>query len=68
MLDLSKYSNQPEFQKALKEMFSSLDERVLSNPEYRSILEKLIEPDRVITFDVHWCDDNNIEQLELNAK
>ena len=63
MLDLSKYSNQPEFQKALKEMFSSLDERVLSNPEYRSILEKLIEPDRVITFDVHWCDDNNIEHI-----
>ncbi|MBO4666987.1 MAG: NADP-specific glutamate dehydrogenase [Bacilli bacterium] len=63
MLDLSKYSNQPEFQKALKEMFSSLDERVLSNPEYRSILEKLIEPDRVITFDVHWCDDNNVEHI-----
>ena len=27
--DLSKFNNEPEFQKALKEMFSSLDESIL---------------------------------------
>ena len=61
MLDLSKYQDQPEFYKALTEMFSSLDERVLS--KYESILDRIIEPDRVITFDVHWNDDNGVEHI-----
>ena len=61
MLDLSKYSNEPEFQKALKEMFSSLDQRVLT--QYDSLLEKIVEPDRVLTFDIHWLDDNGKEHV-----
>ena len=61
MLDLSKYANEPEFQNALKEMFSSLDERVLS--QYDSLLETIVEPDRVLTFDVHWLDDNGVEHI-----
>ena len=56
-MNLEKYSNQPEFQTALKEMFSSLDASVLNNPRYASILEKIVEPDRIITFDVNWVDD-----------
>ena len=63
MLDLSKYINEPEFYTALKEMFSSLDERVISNPKYETILNKIIEPDRIITFDVEWLDDNNVEHI-----
>ena len=61
MINLDKYQNEPEFQTALKEMFSSLDESVLNNPRYQNILDKIIEPDKVITFDVKWLDDNNIE-------
>ena len=61
MLDLSKYSNEPEFQKALKEMFSSLDDKVLS--KYESLLERIVTPDRVITFDVKWLDDNGNEHI-----
>ena len=30
MIDLVKYNNEPEFQTALKEMFSSLDPKVLN--------------------------------------
>ena len=56
-MNLEKYSNQPEFQTALKEMFSSLDTSVLNNPRYASILDKIVEPDRIITFDVNWVDD-----------
>ena len=63
MIDLSKYSNEPEFQAALKEMFSSLDESVLNNPRYASILEKIVEPDNVITFDVEWLDDKGQKQV-----
>ena len=63
MLDLSKYIKEKEFYTALKEMFSSLDERVISNLKYETILDKIIEPDRIITFDVKWLDDNNIEHI-----
>ena len=56
-MDYSKYKDQPEFQAALKEMFSSLDDSVLNNPRYASILETIEEPDRIITFDVNWVDD-----------
>ena len=31
-MDFTKYNDQPEFQTALKEMFSSLDDSVLSCP------------------------------------
>ena len=57
-MSLDKYSNEPEFQTALKEMFSSLDSSVINNPRYKDILDKIIEPDKIITFDVNWIDDN----------
>ena len=41
MINLEKYKNEPEFQTALKEMFSSLDEKVLNNPRYHKILEDI---------------------------
>ena len=63
MLDLAKYRNEPEFQAALKEMFSSLDPSVLNNPRYAHILDKIVEPDRVITFDVKWKDDAGVEHV-----
>ena len=63
MLDLSKYQNEPEFQTALKEMFASLDESVINNPRYSSILNKIVEPDRVLSFDVEWVDDNGQKQV-----
>ena len=63
MINLEKYSNEPEFQTALREMFSSLDESVLNNPRYASILDKIVEPDRVLTFDVEWVDDKGQKQV-----
>ena len=63
MINLEKYSNEPEFKAALKEMFSSLDPSVLNNPRYAPILEKIVEPDRVIRFDVEWIDDNGQKQV-----
>ena len=62
-MNLDKYQNEPEFQTALKEMFSSLDASVINNPRYQSILDKIIEPDRIITFDVEWFDDKGQKQI-----
>ena len=63
MLDLNKYQNEPEFQTALKEMFASLDPSVINNPKYKDVLDKIVEPDRVITFDVEWVDDKGVKQV-----
>lgn len=60
VIDLEKYNNEPEFKTAVKEMLLSLDERVLNNKDYQKILEKIVEPDRVISFDVNWKDDNGV--------
>ena len=63
MINFEKYKNEPEFQTALKEMFSSLDEKVLNNPRYQKILEDIVTPDHVYTFDVEWVDDNGRKQV-----
>ena len=59
MINLEKYNNEIEFQTALKEMLSSLDKSVLN--KYESILERIVEPDRIISFDVKWIDDSGVE-------
>lgn len=62
-MDINKYKDSPEFQVAVKELFSSLDEKVLTNPRYEKILDVITEPDRVITFDVKWVDDKGNTQV-----
>ncbi len=56
---------EPEFEAAVKEMFGSLDASVLNNPKYveHDIFNKVVVPDRVITFDVKWKDDNGVEHV-----
>ena len=63
MVNLEKFNNEPEFQTALREMFSSLDASVLNNPKYAPILDKIIEPDKIITFDVEWVNDQGQKQV-----
>ena len=63
MINLDKYKNEPEFMTALKEMFSSLDASVLNNPKYASILDKIVEPDRILSFDVEWINDKGQKQV-----
>jgi len=55
-----KYANEKEFIQAVEEFFDSMDFIVDKNPkiEENSILERLIVPERVITFRVPWVDDS----------
>ena len=50
---------QPEFLQAVREFVESVMPLVLDRPSYRQarILERLTEPDRVISFRVAWADD-----------
>ena len=50
---------EPEFHQAVREVAESLEIVLDRHPEYRSakILERIIEPERVILFRVPWMDD-----------
>lgn len=53
--------SQPEFQQAVYEVLTSLVPVIERHPEYRNagVLERLVEPERMIAFRVSWVDDNN---------
>lgn len=61
----SKNPAQPEFHQAVYEVVSSLELVLEKHPEYRAtkILERIIEPERVIMFRVPWVDDNGDVQV-----
>ncbi|HTI37177.1 MAG TPA: NADP-specific glutamate dehydrogenase [Vicinamibacterales bacterium] len=50
---------EPEFHQAVQEVFESLDLVLEKRPEYRKakILERIVEPERVVMFRVPWQDD-----------
>ncbi len=49
--------NQPEFHQAVWEVLESLEPVIEQHPEYRSIVERIVEPERLIHFRVPWVDD-----------
>jgi glutamate dehydrogenase (NADP+) len=57
---------QPEFQQAVWEVIETLEPVVERNPHMRElgILERLVEPERVIQFRVPWVDDTG--QVQVN--
>lgn len=58
--------NQTIFHQAVEEVFMSLGPFLAKNPRYteQGLLERLVEPERVIMFRVPWVDDNN--QVQVN--
>src|SRR5215469_17627811 len=50
---------EPEFHQAVQEVFDSLRLALSKHPEYQSarLLERIVEPERVIMFRVPWFDD-----------
>lgn len=56
---------QPEFHQAVEEVVASLLPVVEKHPEYRKakVLERIVEPERVIMFRVPWVDDNGDVQV-----
>ncbi len=57
---------QPEFHQAVEEVAESLALVLDRHPEYKTarILERIIEPERVITFRVAWVDDQG--EIQIN--
>jgi glutamate dehydrogenase (NADP+) len=66
MADLkAKNPQEPEFHQAVQEVVESLDLVLERRPEYRSarIIERIVEPERVIMFRVPWQDDRGRVQI-----
>src|SRR5947199_3600410 len=61
----SKNPAEPEFHQAVQEVFESLRLMLQKHSEYRAarILERLVEPERVIMFRVPWFDDQGSIQV-----
>lgn len=58
-------ANESEFHQAVKEIFDSLVPVFAKHPEYmeHSILERIVEPERIIIFRVPWVDDKGKVQV-----
>jgi glutamate dehydrogenase (NADP+) len=71
----AKNPSEPEFHQAVEEVTESLTPVLDRHPEYRSakILERMVEPERVIMFRVPWMDDqgeihiNRGFRIEMNS-
>ena len=61
----SKNANEPEFIQAVEEVLSTLAPVLEANPQYEkaAILERMVEPERVVMFRVPWVDDNGVVQV-----
>jgi len=60
MIELEKKNpGQPEFLQAVKEVMESIEDVIKDNPKYQAanIIDRIVEPDRVISFKVEWLDD-----------
>ncbi|MFV8827733.1 NADP-specific glutamate dehydrogenase [Alkalihalobacterium sp. APHAB7] len=57
--------NEEEFLQAVKEVFDSLIPVLAKNPQYikQAILERIVEPERLISFRVPWVDDQGNVQV-----
>src|ERR1700676_187915 len=71
----AKNAAEPEFHQAVREVFDSLRLVLAKHPEYQSarILERIVEPERVVMFRVPWFDDlGNVQvnrgfRIEMNS-
>ena len=60
-----KNADQPEFIQTVEEVLGSLQPVIEAHPEYENyaILERLVEPERIIMFRVAWTDDEGKVQV-----
>ena len=61
----AKNPNEPEFIQAVDEVLTTLDPVLKVNPQYEAnaILERMVEPERVIIFRVPWVDDKGFVRV-----
>ena len=71
MINLVKrHPGEHEYHQAVREVLESIEEVYNENPQYSSanIVERIIEPDRVIVFKVPWADDHGSSCVNLGYR
>ncbi|MFT3993953.1 MAG: NADP-specific glutamate dehydrogenase [Dysgonomonas sp.] len=65
-----KHPGETEYLQAVKEVLVSIEEVYNQHPEFEkvSLIERLVEPDRIITFRVPWVDDKGAVQVNLGYR
>jgi glutamate dehydrogenase (NADP+) len=71
LIDLEKkHPGEVEYLQAVREVLESIEEAYNQNPQFEtaSIIERLVEPDRILTFKVPWVDDHGKVQVNLGYR
>jgi hypothetical protein len=65
-----KHPGEVEYLQAVREVLESIEEVYNENPQFESanIIERIIEPDRSITFKVPWVDDEGNVKVNLGYR
>jgi glutamate dehydrogenase (NADP+) len=65
-----KHPGEVEYLQAVREVLESIEEVYNENPQFESanIIERIIEPDRAITFKVPWVDDEGNVKVNLGYR
>jgi len=65
-----KHPGEAEYLQAVREVVKSIEEVYNDNPQFETanIIERLIEPDRIITFKVPWTDDEGNVKVNLGYR
>ena len=65
-----KHPGESEYLQAVREVLESIEEVYNDHPEFEKakIVERMVEPDRIITFRVTWVDDNGEIQTNLGYR
>jgi len=66
----AKHPGEIEYLQAVREVLESIEEVYNANPQFESagIVERLIEPDRILSFKVPWVDDNGKVHVNLGYR
>jgi glutamate dehydrogenase (NADP+) len=71
MNDLEKkHPGENEYLQAVREVLESIEEIYNENPQFESanIIDRIVEPDRILTFKVCWVDDSGKVQVNLGYR
>ncbi|HRW62102.1 MAG TPA: NADP-specific glutamate dehydrogenase [Bacteroidales bacterium] len=71
MIELEKkHPGEAEYLQAVREVLESIEEVYNQNPQFEAagIVERIVEPDRILTFKVPWVDDHGKVQVNLGYR
>ena len=65
-----KHPGESEYLQAVHEVLESIEEIYNANPQFESasIIERIVEPDRILTFKIPWADDNGKVHVNLGYR